>query len=596
MIEEVKSSEISQTVVGKFYRALALLFTNKPEDALGILTPLNVDPVFNLGSLLAAIHIYKHLSVSNNLEDGGDAVAQLETALRNERKKANDKSLYYASLFLHFCDRQDKAREYADRMLSINPGPGNVDGLILKGWIEIFSSPDRSKKKGKPLDCFNSAIAIENLSVEAHQGKIRCLVAAGNISEAIPTVNHVISTFLNNPDFPVEKLRVHLAAKDWDAVSEQIKRIHGAIPAGGSPLVIKTLEIQILATVCHDGSFVDATPLLKKLFNALEKYESSNGELFLRSARLFSRVCGRHLPILNECQNFVERAARLDEKNPNYLMELARQQALHGRFKEALSTLKTVGQQGDASLEATLLKIHCLVDDEQYDAAQQQFAILEELHEDLSTYPQFLFVKAMLLRQKNSLQEALQLLKHAYQLQVKDAAWLPYGVEHLIQFDPDFLLTIAEEIFQHHSPQESQQTLSDLKDILESVVNACPGLLPALYRLANVSFMAGDYRAASDALHHIIDHVDPTYFEAYLLMAQIGLDQNNLAQAAQYLEMGLSYNFQVRDHPRYSDEESKNIYDLTQISALIIDTIFYWLEYSVRKKSTKLPCLVCARL
>ena len=82
------------------------------------------------------------------------------------------------------------------------------------------------------------------------------------------------------------------------------------------------------------------------------------------------------------------------------------------------------------------------------------------------------------------------------------------------------------------------------------MVETCPGLLPALYRLANANFIAGDYRAASATLHHIIDHVDPTYIEAYLLMAQIGMNQNNLAQAAQYLEMGLSYNFQVRDHPR----------------------------------------------
>lgn len=111
-------------------------------------------------------------------------------------------------------------------------------------------------------------------------------------------------------------------------------------------------------------------------------------------------------------------------------------------------------------------------------------------------------------------------------------------------------MSIAEEIFQYHSPQDSSQTLADLKAILETVVEACPGLLPALYRLANVSFMSGDYRAASASLHHIIDHVDPTYFEAYLLMAQISLAQKNLSQAAQYLEMGLSYNFQVRDHPR----------------------------------------------
>lgn len=33
------------------------------------------------------------------------------------------------------CGRVDKAREYVDRMLKLNPE--NVDGLVLKGWIEL---------------------------------------------------------------------------------------------------------------------------------------------------------------------------------------------------------------------------------------------------------------------------------------------------------------------------------------------------------------------------------------------------------------------------------------------------------------------------
>lgn len=546
MIDVLKADQ-SHSITGTFYRAMALVFTNKYQEALALLTPMHVDPVLNLGAILATIHIHKRYDAGSP-----DLVGQLEATLRNERKKANDKSLYYASLFLHFANRQEKAREYADRMLSLNPGPSNVDGLILKGWIDVLSNTEKSKRKNNPVDSFNSVLAMDSQSVEAHQGKIRCLVQAGNFPEAIQTVNNLSSSFPNQPEFAIEKLRVHLAFKDWDAVSEQTKKALSLTTPIGSPLMIKVLEVQILSIVCHDGSFVDATPLLKKLFSALEKFESTNGELFVHSARLFSRVCGRHLPILNECLAFVERAIRMEtnSKNPVYLMELARQQILQGRLKDALSTLKTVGQLTEAPVDALLLKIHCLMDDEQYDAAQQQFNVVEELHENVGSLPEFLLIKAMMLRRKKP-QEALHLLKQAYQHQVKSAAPMPYGLDHLVQLNPDFLLSVAEEIFQHHSPQEDPKTLADLTAILETVVEACPGLLPALYRLANVAFMAGDYRAASASLHHIIDHVDPTYYEAYLLMAQMGLDQHNLAQASQYLEMGLSYNFHVRDHPRY---------------------------------------------
>ena len=535
-------TDTSFNVTNTFYRARALLFTNKAQEALNLLSPLHIDPLLNLSAILASIHIHKHFNIYS--ESSESNIPQLEASLRSERKKANDKSLYYAALFLHFNSRQEKAREYAERALSINPGPNNVDCIILKGWIELLSK-DKSKRKN-PLEYFESALAIDNLSIEAHQGKIKSLIQNENFQDAFPSLNQMISNFSNNQEFLVEKLRAHLAAKDWDAVGDLTKKIFN-IP---NPLIVKILEIQILATICHDGSFVDATPLLKKLFLALEKYETSNGELFVSAARLFSRVCGRHIPILNECQMFVERAIKLDEKNASYLFELAQQQVLQGRFKDALVTLKTISQTGETSIEVMLLKIHCLLDDDQYEAAQQQLNIVEELHDNALSRPAFLLAKSMLLRQRSPT-ESLQLLKQAYQLQVKTvASWIPYGVEYLNNLNPDFLLSVAEEYFQHHGPEDSPQTLIELSGILKCVVETCPGLLPALYRLANANFIAGDYRAASATLHHIIDHVDPTYIEAYLLMAQIGMNQNNLAQAAQYLEMGLSYNFQVRDHPR----------------------------------------------
>ena len=227
----------------KFYSALALLKTYKIEDALAILTPLQADRVINLGAILAAIYIHKHLKAGS----GGDSVSHLETLLRNERKKANDKSLYFAALFLHLNNRQEKAREYIDRMLSINTGPSNINGMILKGWIELYST-ERSKRKN-PLDFFNPVLAVDNQLVEAHQGKIRALVQSGNISEALSTVNHIISIFPNEQIFLLEKLRIHLAEKDWDAVNEFTKKINTL----QNPLIIKVLEVQILATICHVG-------------------------------------------------------------------------------------------------------------------------------------------------------------------------------------------------------------------------------------------------------------------------------------------------------------------------------------------------------
>lgn len=52
--------------------------------------------------------------------------------------------MYYGSLFLFFAERYEKAREYADRMLKMKTD--FIDGLALKGWIELSSGKDSKTK------------------------------------------------------------------------------------------------------------------------------------------------------------------------------------------------------------------------------------------------------------------------------------------------------------------------------------------------------------------------------------------------------------------------------------------------------------------
>ena len=83
-----------------------------------------------LGSLIALIHAHKQCLTIDK-----EAVAIFDQKLKDERKRADDQALYFASTFLLYVDKIEKAREYVDRLLKINPL--NKDGLILKGWVEV---------------------------------------------------------------------------------------------------------------------------------------------------------------------------------------------------------------------------------------------------------------------------------------------------------------------------------------------------------------------------------------------------------------------------------------------------------------------------
>lgn len=49
----------------------------------------------------------------------------------------------------------------------------------------------------------------------------------------------------------------------------------------------------------------------------------------------------------------------------------------------------------------------------------------------------------------------------------------------------------------------------------------------------------------------LLDNVDRTSAEGHLLMARILVKQGQYENASQTLEIGLSYNFKVRDDPLY---------------------------------------------
>ena len=83
------------------------------------------------------------------------------------------------------------------------------------------------------------------------------------------------------------------------------------------------------------------------------------------------------------------------------------------------------------------------------------------------------------------------------------------------------------------------------------MTKACPGLRDAQFLVAKAKYLSGDLKAAVSTLHHVLDNLDATFTEAHLLMAQVQLHQGNFLNAQQSLEVGLSYNFEVRNHPIY---------------------------------------------
>ena len=58
-------------------------------------------------------------------------------------------ALYYAALVLWHIGRNDKAREYVDKILKM--APTSLDGMLLRAWIDLTSTKENYSKKANRL-------------------------------------------------------------------------------------------------------------------------------------------------------------------------------------------------------------------------------------------------------------------------------------------------------------------------------------------------------------------------------------------------------------------------------------------------------------
>lgn len=59
-----------------------------------------------------------------------DVIQELDAKVKEDRKSATPKGLYYAGMFLWLLGRNDKAREYIERMIKVSNGSREVSLVI----------------------------------------------------------------------------------------------------------------------------------------------------------------------------------------------------------------------------------------------------------------------------------------------------------------------------------------------------------------------------------------------------------------------------------------------------------------------------------
>ncbi|XP_065941511.1 tetratricopeptide repeat protein 21B isoform X3 [Magallana gigas] len=533
--------KFSNDPVLKFFRAYAVILQGRIQEGIRELDVLKDKRDVNICSTMALMFAHKH---SQSVDR--EAVQELDAKLKEERKQSGEMGLYYGGLFLLLNDKPDKAREYIDRMLKMAT---TKEGFVAKGWIELESG----REAKKAIKYFDDAIGMEGArDINALLGKAKYLESRHNFTGALEQINQLIVTYPGFLPALIEKMKLQLNLQDWDQAIETAQR------ALDTDLhCTEALKYQVIYLLSREGNYSEASGKIGDLISALDRFEPRSSYLYYHMAQIFSRICGRNALVLQQTYTLVERSVQQDSENTEYINELGFQLLLQGKVKDAMKCYRNAMKINDTSVQSLTGIIRCQLIENQLDDAAQQLDFLQEVQQSIGRTSELAYLSAALsIKRGEGPDKAYKLLNEAVEIHFTALKGNPLGPQYYLLLNPDFLLQMLKDflVFAPTQPikqgQPPDPLLKRCCQVLEALTRTVPGLLEALYLMAKVRFLQGDIDSAQGTLNHCLE-MENTYSDAHILMAQIHLYQNNFKLANQSLEVGLSYNFEVRDHPLY---------------------------------------------
>ncbi|XP_035995285.1 tetratricopeptide repeat protein 21B isoform X2 [Fundulus heteroclitus] len=526
-----------------FFHAYATLMQGEIQEATAELDTIRDDRDLSLCTLMALVYAEKKKANPDK-----DIIQQLDAKVKEDRKSAPPKSLYHAGTFLWLLGRNDRAREYTERMIKLSNG--SREGIILKAWIDVTSEKDTYvRKAGKYFD----EGLKERVDVFALMGKAQYYECRQNYSQALEVVNQVIVSFSGFIPAFIKKMKLFLNLQDWDLTIDTAHRL-----LQNDKNDLEALRMLALHSLCRDGDILEAVKQLSNLVSSLELLEPNNPELYYKMSVAFTRVCGRNENVMEQTFRMVDRAYSMASGDPDFASELGYQMVLQDRTREAMKWyMIAIANKENASVSALIGIARCQLIEGQLDEAEQQLEFLTAIEHSIGKSGEILYLQAVLAGKKRRPQaEVTNLLNDAVDTHFSSLQGLPLGVEYLERMNPDFLLEIVKEylaLCPAKPPAAGQFPCPQLQHcakLLETVLKIVPGLLHAVFLLAKVRYLSGDIDGAKSSLNHCLDQC-PSLADAHLLLAQIHLLQGNMTLCNQSLELCLGQNFEIQDHPLY---------------------------------------------
>uniref|UniRef100_A0A914N707 Tetratricopeptide repeat protein n=1 Tax=Meloidogyne incognita TaxID=6306 RepID=A0A914N707_MELIC len=404
----------------------------------------------------------------------------------------------FTATTLLLLDRQfERARPLLDKLSS----QSNSSFLSLRGWLELLSG----KVSQSTLENFDRAIALDK-NVEAFLGKAHLFKIRQNIIDMESTLNSLLNA--NSSVLPayVELAKASAMNRHWETMAEICQK---AALIQSDCLPILFLDFVYSYLILGD---IQGEQILTEFVDAMLLTEASNQSQFLRIGSLLASIALDRKNITTQAKRLVDAALGI-RQNSQALLLKSNLSLAEGDIRQA-SQLALRAVESGSNIEnekglnnednqngerAVLTMIRCQLAEQQNDKQlkeiNQQLEFLQQTHSDVKEQSLFHYLLALLAKRGNKPDE--QVFSH-----------LNIAVDvHFAYNQPTFLLA---------KTKLGANEMSVAEQLLRGCVN----------------------KSSDNA-------------EAYLLLAQILVQKNELDEADKLLDIGLGFNFRVREHPLY---------------------------------------------
>lgn len=522
-----------------FWKAYGIFREGNPSQAVTEIQKIESKKELQWASIRAAIFYHRQCK---NVDHA--TVDSLEYMERDFQKNPTERAVVAAIYFDIFNNNMEEARRVVTSTHFDSPIM-----LVARGWYEVLAKEDEAMEASRKY--FDEALKVDQRNVEAYFGIARL----GEKIKKYQLCQNAVDDILEiNPDFVpglIEKCRLGIFKKDFGYIKEgfqELLRIDKSNIMGHVYWVFYLLA--------SEGSLDEAREKYEKLYQMIMAQEPDNPELMLFVSRLMSRICGRATIIINISIRLIERCRQLDAMSILPILELADCMYMIEDYTQAFSMYKMAASLNSdvADLRPMLGIIKTQMAQGEIQEAAMQLQFLKEMAEgDGGKTPELSLVEGMLLSRRKvdkknlesfekTLQESNKVLDECIKLHLGLQKKQSQNLEYYIVLNPDFLLTLANEML-HHSDFNLTQITEQIQNpitpthlirksvkLLETTISKIPGLIPGYMLAAKANLIIGNVNGAIQMLQKAIQ-LDPKNEEAYILNA-IVVYANGNAQSA----------------------------------------------------------------